>query len=98
MPNYWSALARRGTPRRAIGTGSAMALGASLLAACGSGKGQTTGGAPGPKDTSGLLSGPVDTTGQARRGGILKRNGTGDGSLDPNLSVGGISTLHEIAN
>ena len=74
--------------------GGASASAIALLAACGGGDS----GPSAPKDPSGLLTQPVDTTNRARRGGVLKRNGTGEGSLDPNLSVSGVSAYHELGN
>lgn len=93
--NYWSSsLARRIGRRQALAASGVTAIGAALLVACGGG----TDAPRTPKDASGLLTQPVDTSNRARRGGILKRNGTGEGSLDPNLSVSGVSSYHEVAN
>src|ERR1700720_2619731 len=91
MSSYWGLLARRTNRRRVIGTTGGAVLAASLLAACGSGSKSSPQASGGPKDASGLLTAPVDTTSQAKKGGILKRSGTGEGSLDPNLSVATVS-------
>ena len=97
MPGYWTRLLDRRVERRRVLAGASSAGVAALLAAC-AGGGKSSPAPQTPKDTSGLLSNPTDSTNRAKRGGVLQRNGTGDGSLDPNLSIGGISTLHEIAN
>ncbi len=99
MSSYWNGLLEHKTSRRrAIVVTGGTGLSAALLAACGSGSKSGDKAAKTPKDTSGLLSTPVDTTNQAKRGGIMKRNGTGDGNLDPNQSVATVSTIQEIAN
>src|SRR5262245_22238204 len=101
MSNYWNnVLVGRTNRRRLLAGTGALAAGAALLAACGGsdsggGKGEKD---TGPKDTSGLLSRPVDTTASAKRGGVLRRNATGDGNLDPNQSVATVSTIQEIGN
>jgi peptide/nickel transport system substrate-binding protein len=74
-------------------TGSAAAA-ATILIACGGGSNNE--GPSGPQDASGLLSKPIDTTKQAKRGGILKNYTNGDGNLDPNVSVAGISQFLEL--
>ena len=72
-------------------------LGAAFLAACGGDDGENgQKGSTGAKDASGLLTEPVDTTKQAKRGGVLKRNGNTDGTMDPNQSVGGVSPFLEM--
>jgi ABC-type transport system substrate-binding protein len=101
MSSYWARiLANRSNRRRLLAATASTALGASFLAACGGGGDDAKAGSsdPSPKDASGLLSSPVDTTARAKRGGVLKRNATGDGNLDPNQSVATVSTIHEVAN
>jgi peptide/nickel transport system substrate-binding protein len=85
---------KRVSRRRALTASAGAAAGAAFLAACGGGDD----GPAGPKDASGLLTQPADTTAKAKKGGILKRHGTGEGSLDPNLSVSGVSSYHEVGN
>src|SRR6266508_2058480 len=93
--NYWSLALARSPGRRRILVASGLAAGgAASFVACGGGTPKPST----PKDASGLLTNPQDTTGSAKRGGILKRNGTGEGSLDPNLSVSGVSAYHELGN
>src|SRR5436190_11569050 len=86
---YWQrTLSERLTRRRTLVVSGVLAAGGAFLAACG---GSSDGAkSTGPKDTSGLLSEPVDTTKQARRGGVLKRNGTSPPSLDPLQQTGAV--------
>ena len=92
MNDYWS---RHRLRRRSV---IAASVGAAFLAACGGGGDSAHQATTGTKDASGLLSSPVDSTAKAKRGGVLKRNATGDGNLDPNQSVATVSTIHEVAN
>ena len=95
MSSYWNPiLTSRMSRRRALAAVGGTATAASLLAACGGG--DKDDGQSGPQDASGLLSQPVDTTKQAKKGGILKNYTTGDGSLDPNVSVSGLSQFLEL--
>ncbi len=99
MSSYWNKLlAERATRRTALATTGSAILAASWLVACGGGGSKSEKPAAGPKDVSGLVSPSVDTTSKAKRGGVLKRNTTNEGSLDPNLSVSGVSAFHELAN
>ena len=69
MGNYWTkSLRSRLSRRRLLAASSATAVGAALLAACGSDSNGNEG------DGGGLLTEPVDTTAQARRGGVFKDN------------------------
>src|SRR5687768_9245939 len=98
MSTYWSkAAAQRVTRRRGILAAGGFGLGAAFLAACGGDDGGNgKNGSTGARDASGLLTEPVDTTKQAKRGGVLKRNGNTDGTMDPNQSVGGVSPFLEM--
>ncbi len=101
MSDYWTRiLNQRVTRRRGIAGSAAAGLSAAFLAACGgssSKSSSTSKGAPGLKDASGLVTQPVDTTKDAKKGGVLKRNSAGDGSLDPNQSVGQTSPFLELS-
>src|SRR5688572_29531728 len=93
MTTYWSRFSRSTlTRRRALAATGSAGVAAALLAACGGSDSKPSA----PKDASGLLTAPVDTTSQAKRGGVIKRNGNTDGTLDPYQSVGGVSPFLEI--
>jgi peptide/nickel transport system substrate-binding protein len=78
--NYWSgAFQRRISRRRSLAATGGVALGASILSACG-------GNESAKQDASSLVSPPIDTSKQATRGGILKDRAYSDA---PSLSLTG---------
>jgi hypothetical protein len=66
--NHWSGVNQRLSRRRALASAGGVALGAALLAACGSGGSSTS--QKQPKND--LVAEPVDNLKQAKRGGNLK--------------------------
>src|SRR5262245_9961162 len=72
-PGYWQQFSEtRISRRRGLAAGSAAALGAAFLAACGGGSSGTDSAPKEPADKSGLISTPSDTTAQAKPGGTFK--------------------------